>query len=128
MTFTNSSKTGAAAFGGDTPTIAKKNSDPPTPISEQSSAIHQAEDESEVPETSANASLLAKKTNTKLRDSHALVVDRSDPTSPLYSLKSFEELNLKPDLLKGSFDRAGLYRGIVRFSSRNLQYGLPDTE
>jgi hypothetical protein len=46
---------------------------------------------------------MAKKVNTKLRDPNTLVVDRTDPTSPLYSLKSFQELNLKPDLLKGNF-------------------------
>jgi ATP-dependent RNA helicase DDX19/DBP5 len=32
-----------------------------------------------------------------------LSVLQSDPTSPLYSVRSFEELNLKPELLKGVF-------------------------
>jgi ATP-dependent RNA helicase DDX19/DBP5 len=32
---------------------------------------------------------------------NAPFVDRSDPNSPLCSLKSFEELKLKPNLLKG---------------------------
>lgn len=31
------------------------------------------------------------------------VINQDDPNSPLYSIKKFEELNLKPDLLKGVF-------------------------
>ncbi|UJR26581.1 hypothetical protein I4U23_007901 [Adineta vaga] len=50
------------------------------------------------------SSLLAKKVNTKLQDSSDLTIDRSDPTSPLYSTKTFEELNLKPDLLRGIYN------------------------
>ena len=30
-------------------------------------------------------------------------IQRKDPNSPLYSVKSFEALNLKPALLKGNF-------------------------
>ena len=30
-------------------------------------------------------------------------VQRKDPNSPLYSVKSFEELHLKPELLKGLY-------------------------
>ena len=127
MTFTNSSKTGAAAFGSGPSTSFQRKSDPPTPTSEQTSHIQPGEEESDAPVSSADASLLAKKTNTRLRDSQALVVDRSDPTSPLYSLKSFEDLNLKPDLLKGLCGSASLHPGIVRFSSRNLQYGFSNT-
>jgi ATP-dependent RNA helicase DDX19/DBP5 len=83
----------------------KKLSDPPTPVSEQSSSLHQDEEESDTPASLAENSLLSKQINTTLRDSSASAVDRTDPNSPLYSLKSFEELNLKPDLLKGEFMR-----------------------
>ena len=34
---------------------------------------------------------------------HDIEVQRKDPTSPLYSAKSFEELHLKPNLLKGLY-------------------------
>ncbi|CAF5154226.1 unnamed protein product, partial [Rotaria sp. Silwood1] len=57
----------------------------------------------DLPASLADISLLEKKIHTKLVDSSALVIDRSDPTSPLYSLKSFQDLNLKPELLKGVY-------------------------
>ncbi len=81
--------------------VTKKLSDPPTPTSEQSSAHHEEQEEVDTPAAFANRALAAKMANTKLRDPSILVVDRSDPNSPLYSLSSFEDLNLKPDLLKG---------------------------
>lgn len=34
-------------------------------------------------------------------------VQRKDPKSPLYSVKSFEALNLKPALLKGVYGKLG---------------------
>ena len=82
-------------------TFAKKLSDPPTPTSEQSSGNHEEPEEADTAASQANRSLAAKMTNTKLRDPTALVVDRNDPNSPLYSLTSFEELKLRPELLKG---------------------------
>jgi len=81
---------------------SQKLSDPPTPISQQSSFPSDDQEENDTPASLAENSLLKKKLNTKLFDSADLVVDRSDPSSPLYSLKSFQELNLKPDLLKGN--------------------------
>ena len=36
-----------------------------------------------------------------LRDLNRVVVDRNDPNSRLHPLKTFQELNLKPELLKG---------------------------
>ncbi len=87
----------------NTTTFSKKLSDPPTPISEQSSIVNQEQEESDVPASFEENSLVSKKVNTTLRDSNAYVVDRSDPNSPLYSLTTFQELNLKPDLLKGKF-------------------------
>jgi ATP-dependent RNA helicase DDX19/DBP5 len=85
----------------NTVTFTKKLSDPPTSTSEQSSANNQEQEETDAPTSIAERSLMAKKLHTTLRDSNALVVDRSDPNSPLYSLTSFQELKLKPELLNG---------------------------
>lgn len=73
-----------------------------TPLAQHASATNQEQEETDVPLSLAEMKLLEKKVNTKLRDSGTLVVDRNDPTSPLHSLKSFEELKLKPELLKGN--------------------------
>ncbi len=81
-------------------TFSKKLSDPPTPTSEQSSALNQEQEETDAPTSIAERSLMAKKHHTTLRD-NAFVIDRSDPNSPLYSLTSFQELKLKPELLNG---------------------------
>lgn len=81
--------------------ISKKISDPPTPVSEQSSSFNQEQEQTDAPDTLAADSLLAKKVHKGLRDPQALVVDRSDPNSPLFSLTTFEQLNLNPELLKG---------------------------
>lgn len=52
----------------------------------------------------AEASLLAKIIRKGLVDSRQdLDIQRKDPNSPLYSVKSFEALNLKPELLKGVY-------------------------
>jgi hypothetical protein len=83
----------------------KKLSDPPTPISEQSSPPNQEQEEADAPSSLAEDSLLLKKINTTLQDSDTFVVDRSDQNSPLHSTKTFQELNLKPDLLKGKFTK-----------------------
>ena len=58
---------------------SKKLSDPPTPISEQSSFPNQDQEETDTPASLAENSLLAKKIHSKLLDQSALVVDRSDP-------------------------------------------------
>lgn len=42
--------------------------------------------------------------STLLSFTHDVEVIRSDPNSPLFSVKTFEELNLHQDLLKGVFD------------------------
>ena len=53
------------------------------------------EDEDDKPMSEAEASLLTKILRTKLIPiQHDVEVMRSDPTSPLYSAKSFEELHL----------------------------------
>ena len=53
------------------------------------------EDAGDVETSKADASLLTKVLRTKLVDNRNEVeVQQSDPTSPLYSAKSFEELRL----------------------------------
>eukprot|EP01117_Protostelium_nocturnum_P018492 TRINITY_DN7745_c0_g1_i1.p1 TRINITY_DN7745_c0_g1~~TRINITY_DN7745_c0_g1_i1.p1 ORF type:complete len:504 (-),score=187.27 TRINITY_DN7745_c0_g1_i1:154-1638(-) len=49
-------------------------------------------------ETSAQKKELVEKKGAKL------VVEQADPNSPLHSVKSFEELNLSPELLKGIYE------------------------
>ncbi|CAF1307022.1 unnamed protein product [Rotaria sp. Silwood1] len=87
----------------DSSKISKKLSDPSTFISQRSSLLNSVQEIVDAPVPLTEKSLLEKKLNTKLRDSNGLVVVRSDSSSPLFSLKSFEELKLKPDLLKGIF-------------------------
>ena len=54
--------------------------------------------------TPADISLMQKLLRTKLIDSkNNIEIVRSDPNSPLYSVKSFEELRLPPELLKGLY-------------------------
>lgn len=42
--------------------------------------------------------------NSLLNSTNSVEVIRADPTSPLYSVKSFEELNLDEDLLRGVYE------------------------
>lgn len=54
--------------------------------------------------TEADISLMRKLLRTKLIDSkNNIEIVRSDPNSPLYSVKSFEELRLPQELLKGLY-------------------------
>ena len=76
-----------------------------TSIAQQPQAVDKDQDDDNPAVSIAESSLLSKMVNTKLRDTADVVIDRSDPTSPLYSTKSFEELKLKPELLKGNFIR-----------------------
>jgi len=77
---------------------------PSMPISQKSSSSDQAEqDEKEVALTLEQNSLVEKKIHTKLRDTAGYVFDRDDPTSPLFSSKTFEELKIQPELLKGIY-------------------------
>ncbi|XP_067140022.1 DEAD-box helicase Dbp80-like [Centruroides vittatus] len=60
-------------------------------------------DEPEIP--LAEASLMRKILHTKLvHTTHDVEVQRKNPSSPLYSVKSFEELNLRPELLRGVYE------------------------
>ncbi|XP_023218155.1 DEAD-box helicase Dbp80-like [Centruroides sculpturatus] len=53
----------------------------------------------------AEASLMRKILHTKLvHSTHDVEVQRKNPNSPLYSVKSFEELNLRPELLRGVYE------------------------
>ncbi|CAF3303617.1 unnamed protein product [Rotaria socialis] len=85
------------------PAVSRKPPSPTTPIAQQPSFLNQEQEAPDLPMSLADASKLGKMLNTTLRDSSALVVDRNDPKSPLYSLKSFEELDLKSELLKGIY-------------------------
>ena len=59
-------------------------------------------DHMKAPLSKSDQSLLCKVLREKLVPTqNELEVQQRDPNSPLYSVKSFEELNLRPDLLKG---------------------------
>ncbi|CAF1448762.1 unnamed protein product [Adineta steineri] len=81
----------------------KTSSSPTTPIAQQPSLSNQEQEENDTPASLAECSLISKMVNKTLRDPTNVVIDRSDPLSPLYSTKSFEQLNLNPDLLKGIY-------------------------
>ncbi|XP_071946119.1 ATP-dependent RNA helicase DDX19A-like [Antedon mediterranea] len=60
----------------------------------------------EAAQQAEDASLLQKALHSKLVQSSQgvkLDIQQKDPNSPLYSVKSFEELHLKPELLKGIY-------------------------
>ncbi len=62
------------------------------------------EEEPEKQLSPAEQSLLRKVLHTSLVENrNELEVQRKDPKSPLYSVKSFDALNLKPTLLKGVY-------------------------
>lgn len=63
-----------------------------------------AEDEEDSPLRLEEISLMNKAINKGLIESKAMVeIERENPNSPLYSVKSFEELNIQPQLLKGVY-------------------------
>ncbi|XP_014670707.1 PREDICTED: ATP-dependent RNA helicase DDX19B-like isoform X2 [Priapulus caudatus] len=56
------------------------------------------------PMTAEERSYLQKLLRSKLvQTKNDIEIQRKDPNSPLYSIKSFEELNLRPELLKGIY-------------------------
>ena len=66
---------------------------------------------SEKSDKQAQASVMQSFLNKQLKDklvhtvtAQTLEVQHADPNSPLYSVKSFEELHLKPNLLKGVYE------------------------
>lgn len=87
-------------------TKANSNSEPiPPPVpSEDASKPAESTEKEEEPELhAAEISLLNKLVRTHLVEvKHDIDIQRN-PNSPLYSVKSFEELNLRPELLKGVY-------------------------
>lgn len=87
-------------------TKANSNSEPiPPPVpSENASKPAESTEKEEEPELhAAEISLLNKLVRTHLVEvKHDIDIQRN-PNSPLYSVKSFEELNLRPELLKGVY-------------------------
>nr|CAD7456166.1 unnamed protein product [Timema tahoe] len=74
---------------------------PPVHVNEQHT-LPKSDEEEDI--SAAEISLLQKIVRKGLvENKHDIEVQRKDPTSPLYSIKSFEELRLKPDLLKGVY-------------------------
>uniref|UniRef100_A0A646QG28 RNA helicase n=1 Tax=Hemiscolopendra marginata TaxID=943146 RepID=A0A646QG28_9MYRI len=63
------------------------------------------EEENEEQEVPAAESSLIRKIlrSTLVQSTHDIEIQRKDPNSPLYSVKSFEELHLRPNLLKGVY-------------------------
>lgn len=79
---------------GDAPSVAANDNPAPKPS---------AEDENQV--SKAEFSLMKKFIRTTLlQTSNTVEIVRNDPNSPLYSVKSFEELNLDQALLQGVYD------------------------
>ncbi|XP_064610442.1 ATP-dependent RNA helicase DDX19A-like [Liolophura sinensis] len=73
-------------------------------VGDVASTDGKAQDGEKAP-TEEEASLLRKLLRSKLvTNKNDIEVMRKDPSSPLYSVKSFEALNLKPELLKGVYD------------------------
>ncbi|KAG8269066.1 DEAD-box helicase Dbp80-like isoform X1 [Homalodisca vitripennis] len=76
----------------------------PAEGSSKPGSVSSSEDDS-VELSKAEASLLQKVVRKGLIVSkHDIEVQRKDPTSPLYSVKTFEALHLKPQLLKGVYE------------------------
>ncbi|GBN33455.1 ATP-dependent RNA helicase DDX19A [Araneus ventricosus] len=77
---------------------------PPVPASEYAPQQGQDEDDDEPEPNPADISLMQKLVRTHLVETTAdLEIQKKDPNSPLYSVKSFEDLNLRPELLKGVY-------------------------
>lgn len=87
-------------------TKANSNSEPippPVPSDDASKPAETTEKEEEPELHAAEISLLNKLVRTHLVEvKHDIDIQRN-PNSPLYSVKSFEELNLRPELLKGVY-------------------------
>lgn len=85
--------------------LSKKLTD--TNLSTESSTKPTDKEEPEEPNAetaSADASLLKKLLRNRLQENDASIeVERKNPESPLYSVKRFEDLNLKKELLKGLY-------------------------
>ncbi|KAF8764327.1 ATP-dependent RNA helicase DDX19B like protein [Argiope bruennichi] len=77
---------------------------PPVPASLYAPQQGQDDDDDEPEPNPADISLMQKLVRTHLVETTAdLEIQKKDPNSPLYSVKSFEDLNLRPELLKGVY-------------------------
>ena len=75
------------------------------------------------PLSKSDQSLLCKVLREKLVPTqNELEVQQRDPNSPLYSVKSFEELNLRPDLLKGMTSSFILMTSSLRNFKESMQW------
>lgn len=73
-------------------------------VTVKSDAAPQEETEEKNETASADASLLKKLLRSRLEDDNSSIeIERKNPDSPLYSVKRFEDLNLRPELLKGLY-------------------------
>lgn len=75
----------------------------------------------------AEASLLSKMTNRNLVNEDGLIPDQNDPTSPLYSVKSFKDLQLCPELIQSktqSSHSCYLFRIMNDAFTRHFPHGL----
>lgn len=88
-------------------TAAKTENSPETKPDEATDSSSAALDANEpnAEKASADASLLKKLLRNRLieQETGAIEVERKNPESPLYSVKRFEDLNLKPELLQGLY-------------------------
>ncbi|CAL1294677.1 unnamed protein product [Larinioides sclopetarius] len=101
---------------------------PPVPASEYSSQRGQDEDDDEPEPNPADISLMQKLVRTHLVETIAdLEIQKRDPNSPLYSEKSFEGLNLRPELLKGVYGIGFNSHKITR-KSTTYSYSRSSTE
>ncbi|XP_059178565.1 DEAD-box helicase Dbp80-like [Physella acuta] len=88
------------SISGDTPSAR---SNPESEVPKDADTHSDESDDKAV--SKSDLSLLQKLLHSRLVNSKSdLEVLRKDPTSPLYSVKSFEALHLKPELLKGIYD------------------------
>lgn len=84
-----------------TPESTKPDDQPASNVQTSGPTEEQSDDKEA---TLAEASLLRKILRSKLvQSTQDIEVQRKDPNSPLYSVKSFEALNLRPELLKGVY-------------------------
>ncbi|XP_066111093.1 ATP-dependent RNA helicase DDX25 [Saccopteryx bilineata] len=74
-----------------------------TPVPNLGNFINTEEDDEDVVDLAANSLLNKLIQQSLVESSHQVEVLQKDPSSPLYSVKTFEELRLKEELLKGIY-------------------------
>ena len=94
----------------ETLSVVSNGEQQPLPTSPGSSSETKEEGNSGDILAAAERSLLQKVIRKGLvENKNDLEIQRKDPKSPLYSVKSFEALNLKPQLLKGVYSMGKIY-------------------